>query len=326
MHWVASDHAGPAEPGWHPDPLDAQRLRWWDGSAWTARVARLDLAADAISWHADVPSLPAPGRAAEPPPVPALPLEVVPTPYLGAVPTLADAVEHEAPKREEDEPAAETSAVVIRPKRWSREDRPIVELPNTRRGWAILAAAVALLVVGGSVGAGMLDGDDRPSIGPATTIYADQDADFRFRYPKEWRIEEPTGECPNVLAADECVRVVLEIGPDVSVTNSNTLQVRSFNTDQPLDALHEWVTTETQIVVEQIPTIRLQGARQTVLDGAPAFRAELVDSSTPTTRLVVYEGRTTSSRALVVTLTVRDPRTAPTDEEFERLLATLVSN
>lgn len=27
-------------PGWHPDPADGNRQRWWDGSAWSSHVAR----------------------------------------------------------------------------------------------------------------------------------------------------------------------------------------------------------------------------------------------------------------------------------------------
>ena len=30
---------GTAAPGWHPDPSGRWQLRWWDGSAWTDRVA-----------------------------------------------------------------------------------------------------------------------------------------------------------------------------------------------------------------------------------------------------------------------------------------------
>jgi hypothetical protein len=27
------------QPGWYPDPNDADTVRWWDGTAWTAHVA-----------------------------------------------------------------------------------------------------------------------------------------------------------------------------------------------------------------------------------------------------------------------------------------------
>ena len=248
-----------------------------------------------------------------PTPVPGLPLEVAPALRSVRLPTLADGLAEE----DDDEDARDGAERVLA--------LTAPGLPGTRRGWAILAAAVMLLLVGAGVSAAMLGEDDRPSVEP-TIRYADDTADFRFRYPDGWRVEQSTGPCTNTAAELECIRVVFEIGPDVDADEANTLQVRSLNTEEDLDALHDWVTKETQIIVGEIPNFRLLSADTTRLAGAPAFRAELVDTSSPTTRLVVYEGRTTSGRALVVTLTVRDPRTAATDEEFRKLLESITSS
>lgn len=42
------------QPGWYPDPIDPTVQRWWDGNAWTARVAR-----DGVTWDLPLPAKPA---------------------------------------------------------------------------------------------------------------------------------------------------------------------------------------------------------------------------------------------------------------------------
>lgn len=311
MHWEASHAAGPAGPGWHQDPLDHARLRWWDGGAWTARIARFEPGSDAISWHADIAALAAPDPLAAPP-VP--PIGGAPALRAVPVPTMADALADEQSDEDERDDVKRAPAV------------PLPGTPGTRRGWAILAAAVTLLLVGAGVSAAMLGEDDRPTVGEPTTQFADSSADFRFRYPTEWRVEEPAGSCETVLATEECIRVVFEIGPDVDADEANTLQVRSFNTEEDLE-LHAWIASLTQEIIDQRANSRLVSAETSRLAEAPAVRAELINTTfSPPTRVVLYEGRTPSGRALSVSLTVRDSRTAPTDGELRRFLTSITSS
>ncbi|MFV0458163.1 MAG: RDD family protein [Actinomycetales bacterium] len=42
------------EEGWYPDPADSQRLRWWDGSAWTERTVSAEGAVPAVPPTAEL--------------------------------------------------------------------------------------------------------------------------------------------------------------------------------------------------------------------------------------------------------------------------------
>src|SRR6187200_3013681 len=42
------------QPGWYADPIDPTVQRWWDGTEWTAHVAR-----DGVTWDLPLPPEPA---------------------------------------------------------------------------------------------------------------------------------------------------------------------------------------------------------------------------------------------------------------------------
>jgi hypothetical protein len=56
---------------------------------------------------------------------------------------------------------------------------------------------------------------------------------------------------------------------------------------------------------------------------APGLRFTFVDPTVPETRIEQYVGRTTAGRPLTITVTVREPRTAPTSAELDALLASV---
>jgi hypothetical protein len=185
-----------------------------------------------------------------------------------------------------------------------------------RKAWAILAAAVVLLLAAGAgVGTAMLGDEQRPQLAP-TVRFADSDAELRFRYPHEWRVDKET---PGVGVRFEVA--------DASALETNTVQVKTDPTPVPLPALHVLANQTTERVVAELSDFRLVSAEQTRLAGGPAFRLELVDTTTePVKRIIEYVGTTASGRPLYVIVTIREPRTAPTDDELRRFLESITSS
>jgi hypothetical protein len=187
----------------------------------------------------------------------------------------------------------------------------------SRRAWAALAAAVILLAAGAGVGTAMLGEEQRPQLAP-TIRFADTDAELRFRYPHEWRVDKET---PGVG-----VRFVVS-NANASALETNTVQVKTDPTPVALPALHVLANQTTEQVVAELADFRLVAATQTRLAGGPAFRLELVDTTTePVKRIIEYVGTTDSGRPLYVIVTVREPRTAPTEAELRRLLDSITSS
>jgi hypothetical protein len=298
VQWEASDAPAAAGSGWYPDPLDPVRLRWWDGAVWTARIARLEPGSDAISWRADIGELAAPAPLVEPPPAPDPPLEVAPVPRLEPVPSLADEIEQED---------------LFHPAVLAHE--PL----SSRRAWAVLAAAVVLLLVGAGVSSAMLGSDSRPTVARTRFLrYADTGAELALKYPEGWRVDKET----------EGVGVLFEIGPaSTPPARANTVNVETTVDPVDLPPLHELANEATAQVVAEHPSFRLESATRTMLAGGPAFRFELVDpTDDPVTRIVQVIGSTESGRLLIVTATTREPRTAPTTKELRRFLKSISSS
>ncbi len=300
MLWEAETIADSIGPGWHPDPLDSSRLRWWDGTSWCARVARLEVGSDAISWHAGISDIAPPNPPTDAPSMPTVVAEEEPPP-----PALPVAATDPWSSPAEGMPQEPTRPKRPHPRR-------------NRRSWALLGTALLIVAVGAGAGTAMLGGDERPTLEPTLT-YRDDDADFALRYPTEWNIDERTrGE-----------GVIFAVGTkDALPLDKNTLSVvAGTSTDQPFVPLHALVSQTADELIAALPNFRLVSATEAHLADAPAFRLEFVDSTTkPAKRLVQVVGRTTSGRPLAVTLTVREPRTEPTEAALQEFLASITSN
>lgn len=301
MSWESTNAAGPVGPGWHPDPLDPARLRWWDGTTWSARVARLEAGSEGIAWHAGIADLAAPSPRAIAPPVSSAEAVSEPLPPASRAATPG--------------PWVPTSAKVTRT---APEGAMRAHPRRRRRVWAMLGAAVLILAAGAGAGTAMLSGGQRPTV-EDTITYRDDEANLALRYPTAWRIDKRTpGQ-----------GVLFAIGAkDALPLDENTISVNAgTSSGQPLVALHLLVNRATEDLIAEHPNFRLVFATEARLAGAPAFRLEFVDSTTkPTKRLVEVVGRTTNGRPLIAVMTVREPRAAPSDEELQRFLASITSS
>ena len=180
-----------------------------------------------------------------------------------------------------------------------------------------VAAVVALLAVGVAASAGVLaGGGDRPTLAP-TRAYRDPESGFALRYPDGWRILRSE--------RGESLRFAIS-APGAPLLDTNTVSVAVGAEPAPLPALHALANEVTERLRERFDDIRLEAARRPSLAGAPALYLQLSDAGTlPSTRIVQVVGRTTAGHPLTVTETIREPRTAPTDEELRDFLASLTS-
>ena len=95
-------------------------------------------------------------------------------------------------------------------------------------------------------------------------------------------------------------------------------------TAAPLPQLHSLAEQLTETLRGQLPGVRLESAARARLADAPGFHFAFRDpDSIPSTRIEQYVGRTTSGRPLTVTVTIREPRTAPTPQELRDFVASL---
>jgi hypothetical protein len=182
---------------------------------------------------------------------------------------------------------------------------------------ALVAAAVVALAAG--AGAGIVDGDDRPTVEPAIA-YTDASAGFALRYPDTWQVERETpGESVQFTIADP--------GASALHTNLVTVRVGAEPADGESDALpslDELSNEVTERLREQYPGVELEEAARTQLADAPAFRLQLVDADeVPPIRIQQYAGRTTTGRPLTVNITVREPRTAPTPQQLRDFITSI---
>ena len=345
------------EAGWYPDPLDPTRRRRWDGRGWTARVSSDPGPGlpeqDAIHWAPTLVDAPFPVVAApepvvevpesEPLPLATLPpLATIPSAGWNAAPqplrldvptqpgagaTVVSLAGVERPRRstpDEAPLAAPTSGAGVDPIRAAFGDdaRPAApELGATRsRGRrplvAVAIAAAIVLGAGAAVaGAGLLrSNEQRPTVLPELS-YRDDQAGFALRYPDDW----------HVLRRQHGNGIRFAIGaPGAPTTDTNTVSVVVGSDSTPLPQLHTLADQLTETLRAQLPGVRLDSAGRSRLADAPAFRFTFRDpDATPPTRIDQYVGRTTSGKPLTVTVTVREPRTAPTPRELNQFVGSL---
>ena len=199
------------------------------------------------------------------------------------------------------------------------EPEAAVPGPNRRRTVMAVgaAAAAALIAAGAAAGAGVFTpSDQRPQI-ESRLSYRDVDAGFALRYPDDWR----------VLSRDRGNAIRFSVAaPGASTTETNTVSVVVGTNAADLPALHTLADQLTEMLRQQLPGARLESAARTRVADAPGFRFAFRDPhSTPATQIEQYVGRTASGKPLTVTVTVREPRTAPTQTELNDFLDSLRS-
>lgn len=315
--------------GWYPDPLapffEATRERWWNGARWTARVhnpaASTEAAEPAASggFLSELPEgiawIPWLYRLAPPPIAPvAIESAIAPVPTDATVPMPAvpfDADPMVIAFGRVDSPAAPLPDA---PKAPSPAESRTAPVRRGRRRIEVLAFAAALvLLVGGAIaGADIVSGggEQRPSLNSAVT-YRDSDAGFTLQYPESWR----------VIERDHGTGIRFAIGaPGAPTTETNTVSVNVGDTAAALPELHTLADQLTEKLRQELPAVRLQEAGRTHLAGAPGLRFTFIDPTVPETRIDQYVGRTTAGRPLTVTVTEREPRTAPSPASVQQFL------
>ena len=219
-------------------------------------------------------------------------------------------IERPAPTRRKDLPAEPVEGIswvpwlsgLGAPERASRVAR------RRRPGALALAgAAIAVLVAAVASGA-ILPGDDqRPVLDPRIS-YDDPAAGFSLRYPDTWE----------VLRRDEGEGIRFAVAAlNASAAETNTVSVAVGSASAELPPLHTLADELTEKLRTELPGVELQLAQQSRVAGAPALRFTFRDSTARSpTRIEQWVGRTTAGRPLTITVTVREPRTAPTDTEL----------
>jgi Protein of unknown function (DUF2510) len=289
----ARTEIGIAGAGWHPDPREpGRRLRWWDGTTWTVRVVTLEADSEGISWHASMADLAPPAAQATIPGLATATADVGAAPPSDAAPAPDAAPAHDA------------------------TDAEVVPLPRTRpRRWAIPVAAALLVALAAGAGAAILPvGDQTPTVEPTQT-YRDPAAGFALRYPDHWRKAETT--------PGEGIR--FDVGAtDAPASRSDTVTVAADTVAAPFPALHELANLVTTRLREDFPEMRLESAEQIQLMHAPAYRLRLVDeTSSRTITVEQIVGQATDGRLVKITMTIREPRNAPTERELKEFLASI---
>ena len=186
-----------------------------------------------------------------------------------------------------------------------------------RRGaLAVAGAAIAVLIAAVASGAILTNDDQRPALEPTIT-YEDPAAGFALRYPDTWE----------VLRRDEGEGIRFAVAArDASAADTNTVSVAVGATSAELPPLHTLADELTEKLRTELPGVELQLAERARVAGAPALRFTFRDfgSGSPT-RIEQWVGRTTAGRPLTITVTVREPRTAPTATELDEFVASVDS-
>jgi len=319
------------EPGgrFAPDPLRPDRRRWWDRWRWTARV--VDAAGvEGLSWTPELAGLPGPRD-------PAAPAEAALATVALATATLGNSDAAPRPEGADAgglglagapvEPATPRLATFSSDPMvaaFGDDLRPFVpeaDVPGSKRRRIVMAvgaaAAAALIAAGAAAGAGVFtSSDQRPRVAPQLS-YRDAGAGFALRYPDDWR----------VLRRDRGNAIRFAIAaPGATTTETNTVSVVVGTNAADLPQLHTLADQLTEMLRQQLPGVRLESAARARVADAPGFRFTFRDpDSTPPARIEQHVGRTANGKPLTVTVTVREPRTAPTRTELGDFLASLRS-
>ena len=177
----------------------------------------------------------------------------------------------------------------------------------------LLAASLGALVAGSSAA---VINQDRPKLSTATT-YSDIAAGFTLQYPEGWHVQS---KVPNST-------IRFTVGArDATLSQTNTVSVLMSSKPTALAGLDSLASQVPAGLRPQFPGVRLQTAEQTKLLGGPAFHLRLtVSDEVPAIRIEQYVGTTTSGRTLTVTVTVREPRTAPGASQIREFLSSIQS-
>ena len=104
------------------------------------------------------------------------------------------------------------------------------------------------------------------------------------------------------------------------------MSVAVGETSAELPPLHTLADELTEKLRTELPGVELRLAERARVAGAPALRFSFRDSGAGSpTRIDQWVGRTTAGRPLTITVTIREPRTAPTDEELAEFVDSVVS-
>jgi hypothetical protein len=319
-----------------PDPLSPGRERWWDGWHWTARVRDPDggegAEVEGLHWTPDLVTVARPADPAHEPEAPTLrsiffaplvltqPLLARSVPAPEALPA-PDTVDELRWMTETQPPSCTADPMVAAFGDDLRPSVPEASVPGSARRRIVMAvgaaAAAAFVAAAAAAGAGIFtSSEQRPQIEPALS-YRDAGAGFALRYPDAWRI----------LRRDRGSSIRFAIAsPGAPTSETNTVSVVVGASRAALPPLHTPADQLTETLRQKLPGVRLDAAARTSVAHAPGFRFAFRDpDSSPATRIEQYVGQTATGYPLTVTVTVREPRTAPTETELDDFLASLRS-
>ena len=186
-----------------------------------------------------------------------------------------------------------------------------------RRGvLTVTGAVVAVLLAAVASGAILSNDDQRPVLEPKIT-YEDPAAGFTVRYPDTWE----------VLRRDEGEGIRFAVAArDASAADTNTVSVAVGATSTELPPLHTLADELTEKLRTELPGVELLLAERDRVAGAPALRFTFRDSGSGSpTRIEQWVGRTTAGRPLTITVTEREPRTAPSDVDLAEFVDSVES-
>ncbi len=155
----------------------------------------------------------------------------------------------------------------------------------------------------------------RPAVSPPAITYTDAVAGFTLEYPAAWRIQS---EVPGTS-------IRFDIGTrGAPSTKVNTVSVVVGKSAEPLKPLDTYIADQANVLRSQLTTVSLNEASHTKLLGADALhvRYTVAGLSGPTT-VEADTGLTLTGHQLTVSVTVREPRDAPSDATLQAFLRSI---